>query len=269
MQIRLPDFALAYDDVPAQKPDRREVILLIHGYPLSRAIWKPQLEGLSEAGRVIAPDLRGFGGSQATPGPYGMDLLADDCAALLDGLGIRQPVIVGGLSMGGYVALAFYRKYPGRVGGLILAATRAVADSPEARDGRDKAAALAQKEGSTAIARAMLPKMLSPKTFQTRPELVAQVKSIMESASVTGIVGALQGMRARPDSSALLAKITQPALLLFGEDDQFVPRPEIDAMHAAIRGSQLHILLDAGHLLTLEQPERFNQAVKAFLKTVF
>jgi pimeloyl-ACP methyl ester carboxylesterase len=257
MKINLRGFEMAYDERGSGIP-----LLLIHGYPLSRQIWQPQLEGLSDTFRVIAPDLRGFGESQAVPGPYSMDLLAEDCFALLNFLEIAQPSIVCGLSMGGYVAFAFWRKFPQRVRGLALAATRALPDTPETAENRLKAAALAEKEGAEAIARAMLPKMLSPRTLESRPALVAQVKSILLSASVPGIVGALMGMRARPDSSPTLGTITAPTLIVRGSDDGFAPLEEAQVMQAAIHHSRLVVIPEAGHLPNLEQAERFNRAVK-------
>ena len=261
--ITIPNLRMAYDSVGNGTP-----MLLIHGYPLSRRIWQPQLEGLSDAFRVIALDLRGFGESQAIPGPYPMDLMADDCASFLDALGVNQPVIIGGLSMGGYIAFAFWRKYQHRVRGLMLTATRALPDSAESAENRLKAAALAEKEGPETIARAMLPKMLSPKSQANRPDLVAQVKSIMESASVLGIVGALLGMRLRIDSTPTLRKIKVGTLIFRGTDDSFVPMEEAQMMQTAIPNARLVLLPDAGHLPNLEQPVLFNQTVREFFTKV-
>src|SRR5438046_2535852 len=138
MRAQLTDIVLAYDASGSGRP-----LLLVHGYPLSRKMWDQQLENLPDAARVIAPDLRGHGESDMPAETYTVDRLADDLAALLDELGLAEPVVVGGLSMGGYVALAFYRRHPARVAGLILAATRAGADSEAGKANRDKAMALA------------------------------------------------------------------------------------------------------------------------------
>ena len=145
-------FRMAYDSQGSGTP-----LLLIHGYPLNRQIWDAQRQSLASVLHLITPDLRGFGESGATPGPYSMDMLADDCAALLAGLGISQPVVVGGLSMGGYVALAFARRHPDLLAGLLLISTRAAPDSPEGRANRDKSIALAQEKGVEAVTAAMLP----------------------------------------------------------------------------------------------------------------
>ena len=197
-----------------------------------------------------------------------MGMLADDCVSLLDALDIEQPALVCGLSMGGYITLAFYRRHPDRVRGLILAATRAGADSPEGKANRDKAIAQAKEEGTAAIASSMLPKMLAPKTYESKPDLVEQVENIMTSTSVPGIVGALEGMKQRPDSTPMLGKIDVPTLILHGEDDQLIPAQEAQEMHTAIADSSLHLVSNAGHLLNLEQPEKFNQAIREFMENL-
>ncbi len=262
MQTRVNNFNLAYSDEGQGTP-----LLLIHGFPLSRKLWEPQAS-LASGARVIAPDLRGHGESEAVPGPYAMDQLADDCAALLDALKMTRPVAVCGLSMGGYVAFAFYRRHPARTAGLIFAATKAGADSAEGKAGREKNAALAQEKGAGAIAEAMLPKMLAPQSYSARPEVVAQTKAIMATASVAGVVGALLGMRDRPDSTSTLGQISVPALVLHGAADQLIPPKEGEAIAAGIKGAQLKLIPGAGHLLNLEQPEAFNGAVRDFVKSL-
>jgi 3-oxoadipate enol-lactonase len=260
MHLQIHNFSMSYADQGQGLP-----LLFIHGYPLSGRMWKPQVEGLSSAARILAPDLRGHGVSQAVPGPYWMDLLAGDLNAFLDALEISRPVVLCGLSMGGYVTFAFYRQFSPRLAAVILAATRAGEDSPEGKAGRDKAAELARKEGVGAIVASMLPKMLSPKTYQQKPELVQTAKSIMEETSLEGVVGDLMGMKARPDSTPTLRGIEVPTLILHGADDQLIPLKEAEAMRDAIPQASLEILPDAGHLLNLEQPELFNGAIRRFL----
>jgi 3-oxoadipate enol-lactonase len=170
--------------------------------------------------------------------------------------------------MGGYVTMAFYRKYPERVAGLVLAATRAGADSGDGKANRESAAAEAQEKGISAIIDAMLPKMMAPQTYEDQPQLVERVRSIMAATTVRGVVGAQLGMKERPDSTPLLSGIRVPTLVVHGADDQIIPPQEAEAMHAAIPGSQLHILPGSGHLLNLEQPDLFNQALGAFLSTI-
>jgi pimeloyl-ACP methyl ester carboxylesterase len=246
-------------------------LLLIHGYPLNRTLWQHQLKGLGDLTNLIIPDLRGHGESDTGSQTgwenlgYPMELLADDCCALLDHLHIKQPVVVGGLSMGGYVAFAFYRKFTQRVAGLILAATRAGEDTTEGKTNRDKAAELARQSGPSAIAESMLPKMMSPKTYQTKPKLVDQVLRMMQTISIAGIVGDLMGMKTRLDSTPMLPQINIPVLILHGADDQLIPLQEAQAMHAALPNANLHIIPDAGHLIPLEQPDITNQAFRNYL----
>ena len=263
MEIQLPGMSMAYEVAGAGRP-----LLFIHGYPLNRTLWRPQVSGLAGAARVLAPDLRGHGESSATPGPYSMDLLADDISRFFDAIKIDQPVVICGLSMGGYVTFAFYRKYKARVAGLILAATKAGADSAEGKANRDKSAATAQEKGVGAIVEAMLPKMFAPKTYQANPDLVAQTRLMMASTSLAGVIGDLAGMRDRPDSTPSLAEIDKPTLVLHGADDQLIPSKEGEALHAGIKNSRLVLIPEAGHLLNLEQPAAFNQAVQEFVRSL-
>ena len=243
-------------------------LLLIHGFPLNREMWRPQIEFLSSSAKVIAPDLRGHGQSPPTPGPYPMDLLADDCAAVLNSLGVDKSAIVCGLSMGGYVAFALYRRHPSLVRGMILAATRAGADPPEAQENREKAAASVEENGIQDVVDGMLPKLLAPQTYPEQPELVNQVKRIMDQTSSQGMVAALNGMQSRPDSTPILGEIKVPVLILHGADDQIIPLSEAELMHSRIKGSHLEVIANAGHLPNLEQPGEFNQAVTRFLHSL-
>lgn len=257
-------YLMSYEDSCDRVP-----VLWIHGFPLSNQLWDYQIDDLADVARQIAPDLRGFGGSEATEPPCSLETYSADCSRLLDHLGFRGPVVVGGLSMGGYIALDFYRRYPERVAGLILAATRAGADSAEAQAGRDQAAALAGAEGVGPIAEGMLPKLFAPSTLPEQPELVAFVREMMLSASVKGVQGALAAMRDRPDSTLLLTTIDVPTLIIHGQDDQLIPVAEAKAAGKAVPEAKLVILPASGHLPNLEQPEEFNDAVRAFLEQFY
>ena len=254
------DFGMAYIDTCDQL-----TVLCIHGYPLNSAMWEPQMEDLAGTVRVIAPDLRGHGRSEPMPGPYSVGLLADDCLGLLDYLGIENPVVVCGLSMGGYVAFEFFRRYPERVAGLILVSTKAKPDTPEGKEARDAAIAKAKKEGVAAVAADMLPKLLASQTYDEDSELVEFVQEMMEDTSLEGMVGALQAMKDRPDSTPTLATIDVPTLIIHGADDQLIPLSEARAMQAAIEGSELVVIPEAGHLPNLEQIDLFSDAVLDFL----
>jgi len=243
-------------------------LLFVHGFLLNRLMWRPQFEGLVDAAHLIAPDLRGHGDAQATPPPYSMNLFADDLNALLEAFEIREKTVLCGLSMGGYTTLAFFRKYASRLAGLILTSTHPGADSPDRRLNRDKAIDTVREKGVTAIVDSMLPKWLAPKAYLEKPDLVAEARSIMERTSVEGVVGALAGMKERPDSTPDLAQIRVPTLIIHGADDQAIPPQEAQKMHVAIAGSKLEIIPNAGHLLNLQQPLLFNALVRRFLTSL-
>jgi 3-oxoadipate enol-lactonase len=260
MVITIQGLKIVFDDIGQGIP-----ILFIHGFPLNRSLWDQQTGNLSPSYRIISVDLRGHGDSQPIPGPYSMEMLADDCRVLLDALHIELPVYICGLSMGGYISLAFYRLFASRVAGLILAATRAGADTVEAQANRDKAISLVHQQGTQAIADSMLPKMFAPKTYQSNPILVNQIRLMMTGTSMDGISGALTGMKNRVDSTPILSSIRAPTLIIHGEDDQLIPLSVAKDMNSSIPNSKLLIMPGAGHLLNLEQPEFFNQAISDFV----
>lgn len=257
------DFSMAFVDTAD-----RLTALLVHGFPFSSALWQLQIEDLNSFARLIAPDLRGHGQSDAVPGPYTMTLFADDCVDLMGHLGVAPPFIVSGLSMGGYIALEIVRRYPDIVGGLILIATRSGADSDEGKANRDKSIKLVKEKGVEALVEQMLPKLFSPKTKETQPDVVDFVKEIMLEASPEGVIGALQAMRDRDDSTDLLGEITVPTLIIHGADDQLIPLSEARMMHKAIPNSKLVVIPDAGHVPNLENPDAYNDAVIDFFEEV-
>jgi pimeloyl-ACP methyl ester carboxylesterase len=250
---------VGYDEVGGGVP-----VVFLHGFPHNRTLWAPQTAALAERARCIAPDLRGFGETRAAP-PYSVDQYADDVAALLDALRIDRAVIAG-LSMGGYVAFAFWRRHRRRVRALVLADTRAGADSDEARAKRRELATLARQRGSAAVAEAQIVGMVGKTTREERPEVVDMVRRMLESAPVRGIVGALEAMMARPDSSLTLTTIDVPTLVLVGDEDVLTPAKEAQAMHEAIAGSRLEVLAGAGHVSNVEQPEEFNRVLGEFVE---
>ncbi|NJL33301.1 MAG: alpha/beta fold hydrolase [Chloroflexaceae bacterium] len=219
---------------------------------------------LEEHYRVIIPDLRGFGESAVPAGPYLMDTFVDDLIALLDQLEIKRVVVVG-LSMGGYIAMALVRRYPLRVHALVLADTRANPDDAAGKASRETNAQLAERAGATAIADQMVPRLLAP----TAPENIQmRVRQIIERNNPQGIAAALRGMAQRPDSTGLLPEIRVPTLLLVGEQDALTTPETMAGMQRAIDGSQLVVVPGAGHLPNLEQSERFNTALFSFLQRV-
>jgi pimeloyl-ACP methyl ester carboxylesterase len=257
------DGTTTFDDAGAGPP-----VVLLHAFPLSRAMWRPQVEALRDAYRVIAPDLRGFGGSAGFVGTPSVEQMADDVAALLTDLQVRAPVVLGGLSMGGYVALAFARRHPDRLRALILADTRAEADDAEGRANREKTIAFARDNPARAVIDQMLPRLVSPETAARRPEVLEEVRTIASAQAGAGIVAALQALRDRPDASPSLGAITVPTLVLVGADDALTPPARAEALAAAIRGARLVTIPGAGHLSNLEQPEHFNAALRSFLQAL-
>ncbi|OLC43827.1 MAG: hypothetical protein AUH74_01550 [Nitrospirae bacterium 13_1_40CM_4_62_6] len=262
MNARINGVNMAYTDDGRGMP-----IVFVHAFPLGKVMWESQVKGLSEQFRVIAVDLRGHGESDAPIWRYTMEQFADDLNSLLDHLSLTQAVMAG-LSMGGYILFAFYRKYAARVKALILADTRAQADTGEGKADRFAMAQLAWKEGPGAIAEAMMPKLLSTASLQGRPDLVERVHSIIAGNRVSGIVGDLMAMEARPDSVPLLKQIARPTLVIVGEHDIGTPPSDARLMAENIPGARLEIIKHAGHLSNLEQPEAFNRAVRGFLSSL-
>lgn len=240
-------------------------LVFVHGFPLNRKMWKPQLSGLSDIAQIIAPDLRGHGDSEATPGPFSMDLFAQDLDSLLNALDINEQIVLCGLSMGGYISLEFYKLFPERLAGLILTATRAAGDSSEGKAARDDAVKRAKREGVEGIVNGMLPKLLAKNTQMNKPELVSIIQDMMNSISVNTLVADLIAMKERRDSTQILGAIQIPTLIIHGADDQIIPVEEAEAMASAIPGARLKVLPDAGHLVNLEQPVLFNHNVHRFL----
>ena len=239
-------------------------LLLVHGYPLDHMLWQPQLDQLSDIAQVIAPDLRGFGQSDAPDGIYTMEAYADDLAALLDTLKIERAVVCG-LSMGGYIVLAFWKKHASRVRGLILVDTRSGADAPAARQGRLDMAEQVKRHGTKPAADAMLPRVLAETTRQSRPDLIELAHAMMLRQPPAGIIGAQLGMAERPDSTPTLPTINVPTLVVFGDQDVITPaETEGRSLAAAIPGAKLVVIPNAGHLSNLEQPQVFNVAVREF-----
>jgi len=241
-------------------------VLFVHGFPFDRTVWRHQLAALSRV-RRIAPDLRGVGGSGVPPGADGYSLTryADDLAAVLDALGVRQAVVCG-LSMGGYVTFELLRRHPARVKALILADTKPQADSVEAKRGRDELTQVAQREGQDAVIERLLPRLLAPETLATQPEVAAQVREMAGRWSAPGLVGALGMLRDRPDSTETLRGVRMPTLVLVGSEDEIAPPDTARAMAQLIPAAQYHVVPAAGHIAPLEQPLATSRLLADFLR---
>jgi 3-oxoadipate enol-lactonase len=239
-------------------------LLLLHAFPLGQRMWDPQVEALSPRFRVVRFDLRGFGGSPPGDGLLTMERIADDAVALLDHLGLSQAVVCG-LSMGGYAAFAMVRRHPERLKALVLADTRAEADTESARRDRSELSERVRREGPQAAVEAFLPRLLGRTSHQERPELVARVRETILGNGSRGICDALAGLAARADSTPTQREIRVPTLVLCGEEDTLTPPAGARAMAQAIRGSRLELIPRAGHLANLENPAAFDQALEGFL----
>jgi pimeloyl-ACP methyl ester carboxylesterase len=250
---------------PAATSGAGTPLVLLHAFPLDGRMWAPQVEALSGTYQVIVPDLRGFGAArEQAVEEAGMDLLADDLARLLDDRGLDQ-VVLGGLSLGGYVALAFLRGHADRVSGLVLLDTKATADGDQARAARLEMAERVLAEGSGFVPEAMLPRLLGETSREHRPELVEKVTALILEQDPKAIAGAQRGMAARAATTDVLGSISVPTLVVTGEEDT-VTGPEVGRdLAAGIPGSRFLLVEEAGHLVNLEQPEIVNEALLDFL----
>lgn len=243
---------------------RGRPLLFVHGFPLSGEMWQPILPLLQDVGKLIVPDLRGFGGSEATPDAEMADY-ADDLAALLDALGEKQPAVVVGLSMGGYVAFEFHRRHRARVAALVLADTRAEGDTAESAKARLESADQVAREGSRIVGDAMVEKLFAAATPATVKETW---RGLMAAADPVGVAAALRAMSRRTDFRPLLSDIQAPTLIIVGAEDSITPVDGSRGMHEAIGGSQLEIIPGAGHMPPVEQPEAFARVVRKFIETL-
>jgi pimeloyl-ACP methyl ester carboxylesterase len=240
-------------------------VVLLHAFPLSCAMWLEQRNDLGEVCRVITPDLRGFGGSQLGWDEPSLDHMGDDVAALLDTLGLER-VVLGGLSMGGYVAMAFLRRHGHRVSGLVLADTKASADPEAARANRHRIADVLDESGSTQVLLDdVLPALLGETTVTERPMIQGRVRALLEDAPPPAAAWAQRAMAARPDSFDTLRAVTVPALVIAGEQDTLSLASDAAAMVDALPDARLVVIPRSGHLTAVEAPQAFNVAVREFL----
>lgn len=260
MHAPIGDVRIAFDDAGLGLP-----VVFLHGFPHDRTLWTQQRIALSSRLRCIVPDLRGFG--ESTGVAHDVDTYADDIASLLDHLELDDAVICG-LSMGGYIAMAMWRRHPGRVRGLVLCDTKAGADTPETRAARNDLIAKAKSDGAAAVADAQIGKMLGADTHAGRPEIVERMHAMMARQGTAAITGALQALRDRPDSRETLGTITVPTLVLVGEDDVLTPPAEAQAMMALLppaAHARLESIAGAGHASCVERPAAVTHALADFL----
>jgi 3-oxoadipate enol-lactonase len=241
------------------------VVCLIHGFPLNRRMWSPQINALVASGyRVITPDLRGFGDSDLPEGPYSMDLFADDLVALLDHLGIRRAVF-GGMSMGGYVLLNVLERYPETVAAACFIVTRSGADDEAGKESRRKMANDVVESGSHLVADIFSGILFAEGTAKTKPQLCLEVYGWMEGNEARGLAGALLAMASRKDYTALLGSFRLPCLVIGADEDKAVAREQIHILAAGLPHHELCMVPEAGHLVNLEQADAFNNSLLEFL----
>jgi 3-oxoadipate enol-lactonase len=256
MKVRIGERELAYATYGVGR-----ALVLIHAFPFDGRMWRATAEALAGRCRVIVPDMRGFGDSDlGTPEPSIADM-ADDVAALLDQLGIERAV-VGGISMGGYVTLAFAARQRGRLAGLVLADTRAAADSEQAAAGRAGAIELVARDGVSALVEKQLPGLLSSAPSEA---VRAQVRALGRQRP-EGVSAGIRALRDRPDRRGELGAIACPTLVIVGAEDKLSPPAEVSAMARSIRGARLVEIPGAGHLSHLERPAEFVAAIAEFIE---
>lgn len=266
-RVAVADIEMAVQDEGAGTP-----LLLVHGFPLDHTMWDAQVAGLAGRARVIAPDLRGYG--QSTLGDVGdpeaapMERYADDLAAMLDALGVAEPVVFCGFSMGGYIGWQFLRRHGERVRGLVCCDTRAANDNDEARQTRLKMADHVQRWGSDKVAEAMEPKLFASATLEARPAIVQRTMDVICGTDPRAIAAAQRGMAARPDVSGDLPGVAAPTLVIVGAEDSISTVEETRAMAAAIPGAELVVIEGAGHMSPVEQPDAVTAALAAFMETI-
>lgn len=260
--MRVNEIDIAYDDEGDGVP-----VLLVHGHPFNRSMWRPQVERLRARYRVIVPDLRGYGETTVVPGKTPLDVFAGDLIGLLDRLDLDR-VVVCGLSMGGQIAMELHRSHPARVRALVLADTFPEADTAAARALRHELAARVLREGMGPYADEVLDKMISPHNVVALPAVAEHVLGMMRGTSPEGAAAGWRGRAERPDYLDSLSRVTVPALVVVGEDDEYTPVAVAERMHAAIPGSALAVNPGAGHLPNLERPAEFTDALERFLTTV-
>ncbi len=262
MKIHLNGFQINYQErgLPQGLP-----ILFIHGFPFNNTMWSPQMMALPQEYRAISFDVRGHGESDVGDGQYSIEFFVDDAIALLDHLDVRQAVFCG-LSMGGYIALRAAERHPERVRALVLCDTRSEADPNEGKVKRASQIKAVKAHGTKTFAESFVKAVFAPETFSSNPKAVAGIQAIIEATSPLAVSGTLLALAARTDTTASLAGLKVPTLILVGEHDTLTPPSASEALHKNIKGSELHVIPHAAHMSNIENPDVFNEKLIAFLK---
>lgn len=260
--VHVNGISLAFSDVGRGTT----AIVLIHGHPFNRSMWRPQIEFLGAGHRVIVPDLRGYGQSSIVAGvrETKLETFAADSFALMDRLGI-QKFVLGGLSMGGQIVLEMFRQAGDRIEALLLADTFAGLDTAERKQLRLKTADRFESEGMTSYAREELTKMITPANAERLPQVAAHVMEMMLTTPATGAAAALRGRAQRADYLPILGNIRVPTLVVVGKEDVYTPVNLAEQLYDRIPGAKLAVIENAGHMPNLEQPQAFNEVLGTWL----
>ena len=264
MQLSLsPDSQISYDNSGAGRP-----LVFLHAFPLSHQMWRDQIREFAPDYQVIAPDARGFGETSSFKGEPSLEVVARDVNALLDKLKSANPIILCGISMGGYTALEFARLFPERLAGLILADTRADADSAEAKQARDEMIEFARSHTGEDIAEKMLPKLLGSTTRAHNLAVAERARELAMPLTGHNAAAMILAMKNRRDSTKFLGEIAVPTLVVGGDEDELCPPDVMAQMAAQIPDARHETIRGAGHLSNLEAPESFNATLRQWLDTV-
>lgn len=257
------EITIGYDDRGDGDP-----LVLVHGHPFDRSMWRPQLERFGQAGwRVVAADLRGYGQTTVVPGTTPFSTFARDVVDLLDHLELDR-VVIGGLSMGGQIVMEVHRLFPERIRGLVLADTTPQAETPQGREDRNTMADRLLREGMAPYAAEVLPKMVAPYNIDALPAVADHVMAMMLATSPAGAAAALRGRAERPDYVDMLERVAVPALVVVGADDEFTPVSDARLMADRIPDATLTVVEGAAHMPNLERPAEFDAALESFLQSL-
>jgi pimeloyl-ACP methyl ester carboxylesterase len=256
----MPSAAVDGYDIHYRDHGEGPVALLVHGFPLDSTVWLDQVDALADIRRLVAPDLRGFGRSGPASGVLSMERHADDLAAICDHIEVPS-VDLAGLSMGGYVALAFAERHPERLRSLALIDTKAAADDERAKANRDMMAVRVVVEGREALADEMMEALLAPGASLPAK---GRLRTMVESTPVETIVAALEAMKARPDRTSVVASFTGPLTAIVGEHDRLTTQADAEAMVSAVLGSVVTVIRGAGHLTPIESAADVTAALRRF-----
>ena len=236
-------------------------VVLVHGHPFDRSIWRAQVRALAGRFRVVAPDLRGYGHSPATAGTVTMAELAGDVWGLVDDLEISSVAVVG-LSMGGLVAIEMASAHPERLWALGLVASTAEPPSEDERRTRRALADRVEAVGIEPLVESMGPRLFGPHADR---EAVNGVLAVMRASNPVGAAAALRGRAERPDYRPALRELAMPAFVCTGTCDPWSTAIVTADLAGCLRAPRILSLPDVGHLPNVEAPARFNEALEAFL----